>query len=285
MQFIKQLNDAVDYIENNYTSEIDFEKAAKLACCSTYHFRRMFSYIAGVTLSEYIRKRKMTLAALELQNTNSKVTDVSFKYGYDSPTAFNRAFKSIHGVSPKKAKDESVVLKTYSPISFNIQVTGATEMKYKIISKDAFRIIGYKKYFEFDVDENLKQVPKFWRKITLSDKIPKLVAKNNIVPIGLLGVSTCMYGTDFDYYIASASDMEIDSKMDEYIIPTATWAIFECVGALPDAMQEMQKRIITEWFPTSGYEYADAPDIELYYKGNQRTDDYKSEVWIPVKRK
>ncbi|WP_455537821.1 helix-turn-helix transcriptional regulator [Terrisporobacter sp.] len=119
MEWLDKLNESIKYIEKNLEGDISYEEATKLACCSTYHFQRMFSYIAGVTLSEYIRNRKMTKAAVDLQN-GEKVIDVSLKYGYESPTAFNRAFKKVHQVSPSTARKEGTFLKSYSPISFRI---------------------------------------------------------------------------------------------------------------------------------------------------------------------
>ena len=103
MEWLDRLNDALNYIEDNLQEEIEYEKAAKIACCSTYHFQRMFSYIAGVPLSEYIRNRRLTMAALDLQN-GDKVIDVALRYGYESPTSFNRAFQKIHGTSPSTAQ-------------------------------------------------------------------------------------------------------------------------------------------------------------------------------------
>ena len=94
-----------------------------------------------------------------------------------------------------------------------------------------------------------------------------------------------MNGKDFDYYIASATDNPVPQNMHEYLVPATTWAIFECIGPMPTAIQELQKRIITEWLPTSGYEYADAPDIEVYPEGDTSSPNYRCEVWLPVIKK
>ncbi len=184
-----------------------------------------------------------------------------------------------------KPENKNTVLKTYPPISFSIQIKGDTEMNYKIVTKEAFRIVGASKHFDFDVEKNFKEVPKFWRKTMIKGMIPKIVSLNNQEPKGLLGVSTCMNGKDFDYYIAVSSNMDIKRGISEYTVPQCTWAIFDCIGPMPTSIQELQKRILTEWLPTSGYEYADAPDIELYYEGNQFSDDYRSQVWLPIKKK
>ena len=131
MEWIERLNGAMSYIEENLKNEIDYDKAAKIACCSTYHFQRMFSYMANMTLSEYIRRRRMSLAAVDLQN-GEKIIDVALKYGYTSPTAFNRAFQGVHGIAPSLLRSDGVSVKSYLPISFKITIKGAEEMNYRI---------------------------------------------------------------------------------------------------------------------------------------------------------
>lgn len=282
MEWIERLNSAVNYIEENICDEIEFDVAAKLACCSTYHFQRMFSYMADVTLSEYIRRRKMSLAAVDLQSGNEKVIDIGFKYGYDSPTAFNRAFKSVHGIAPSQAKDDGVMLKAFPPISFKITIKGDTEMNYKIEKKDAFRIVGISIPLEHELERNFEIVPKMWQEATMNGTIPKLASMMDGNPMGLLGVSSCNEEVEWKYYIAVASNQPIDNTLEEFEVPASTWAIFAGEGNSL-SIQELEKRIVTEWLPTSGYEYANAPDVEVYL--NADPDNAKYEVWIPVTKK
>lgn len=284
MEWLKNLNEAINYIEEHLTDEIDLNKLGKIAGCSGFHFQRMFSYMAEIPLSEYIRRRKMSLAAVALLN-GEKVLDVALKYRYDSPTAFNRAFQSVHGFPPSGAKFEGVTLKAFPPISFKITIKGEAEMNYRIEKREAFRIAGVKEHYSVNLEENFEKVPGFWQKTTMEGSIPKILALMNQSPAGLLGVSTCMDGSNFEYYIAVSSDRVVPEGMSEYTVPECTWAIFECIGAMPYAIQNLQKRIVTEWLPTSGYEYANAPDIEVYFEGNQSSDDYKCEVWLPVIKK
>lgn len=285
MEWLERLNQSINYLEENLANTISYERAAQIACCSTFHFQRMFSYIAGVPLSEYIRRRRMTAAAFDLQTTDMKIVDLALKYGYDSPTSFNRAFQSIHGVSPSSARAEGTHLKAYPRISFTISIKGEVEMNYRIEKKESFRIVGVKEQMNTNVEESFKRVPLFWQETAQAGMMPKIVGMMNQSPFGLLGVSTCMNETDFDYYIAVPSDLPVPTGMVDYQVPAATWAIFECVGPLPQAMQSLQKRIITEWLPTSGYEYADAPDIEVYTDGDQQSPTYQSEIWLPVVKK
>ncbi len=284
MDWLNSMNAALDYIEKHLDDEIDIDIAARIARCSTFHFQRMFSYIADVPLSEYIRRRRMTLAAFALQSCDAKVIDISLKYGYDSPTAFNRAFQSVHGITPSAAKKTGAPLKAYPPISFKITIKGEAEMNYRIEKKDAFRIVGIKRHFSGEIEDSYKKVPIFWQETMQSGVIPRMCELINKEPIGLLGISTECF-KDFDYFIAVATDKQTPKDMEEYIIPECLWAIFECVGAMPEAIQNMQKRIATEWLPTSGYEYANAPDIEVYPEGDQYSKDYKCEVWLPIVKK
>jgi len=285
MEWLQRLNQAIHYIEDNLTGEIEPDRMARIACCSAFHFQRMFSYLAGIPLSEYIRRRKMSHAAADLQSGNYSVLQAALRYGYDSPTAFNRAFQSVHGIAPSAAKLTGVMLKSFPPISFQIQIKGEAEMDYRIERKDAFRIVGVREHYNMCAEEAFANVPLFWQRTAQSGQIPKLLGLMDPSVPGILGVSTCMNGKDFDYYIAVASDKEVQDGMEDYIVPACTWAVFPCVGPMPEAIQNLQKRIVTEWLPSSGYEYASAPDIELYFEGDQRSHDYRCEVWLPVVKK
>lgn len=281
MEWLERLNEAMTYLEE-HIEEVDISRAAQIACCSPFHFQRMFSYLAEVPLSEYIRRRRMTRAVFDLQNGTQRILDIALKYGYDSPTAFNRAFQSVHGIAPSAARLQGTPLKAYPPISFSITIKGEAQMNYRIENKDTFRIVGVKAHYEMNVEENFAQIPQFWQETVQSGAFAKLFPLMNREPAGILGVSTCMNGKDFDYYIAVASDQDAPEGMEAYTVPPCTWAIFTCVGPMPSAIQTLQKRIVSEWLPTSGYEYANAPDIEVYYEGNQQAQDYRCEVWLPI---
>lgn len=176
MEWLERLNQSIGYIEDNLDGTINYERAAQIACCSVFHFQRMFSYIAGIPLSEYIRRRRMTAAAFDLQSSKLKIIDVALKYGYDSPTSFNRAFQNMHGVSPSAARMEGISLKAFPRISFTISIKGDVEMNYKIEKKDAFKIIGVKEHFDMNVEESFTKVPLFWQKTAQAGVIPKLCA-------------------------------------------------------------------------------------------------------------
>ncbi|PXV89145.1 AraC family transcriptional regulator [Lachnotalea glycerini] len=282
MEWIERLNEAIHYMEEHMCDTIDMNEVGKIAGCSTYHFQRMFAYMADISLSEYIRKRKMSLAATELKNEANKVIDIGLKYGYESPTAFTRAFKSVHGIAPTQARLDGVVLKAFPPIGFKITIKGESEMNYRIEKKDAFRIVGISMPLEKEIEKNFEIVPKMWEKAATDQTIPKLAGWMDQIPMGLLGVSACNEEENWRYYIAVASHKPLESDFEEFMVPAATWAVFAGEGT-SQSLQELEKRIVTEWLPTSGYEYGNAPDIEVYL--NPDPQNAKYEVWIPVEKK
>jgi AraC family transcriptional regulator len=275
----------MDYIEEHLEDTISYAEAAKLTCCSTYHFQRMFSYIAGVPLSEYIRRRRMSIAAFELQRGNVKVIDLALRMGYDSPTAFNRAFQSVHGVPPSAARKAGVCLQAYPRITFHITIKGDAKMDYRIEKKDAFRIVGVKTPRCRDMETNFQTVPQFWLQVSQTDSIPRLMALQAGEPQALLGV--CVNdGDHMEYYIAVRSDTPLPGDRPDfraYTVPACTWAVFPGSGVMPTAIQELERRIITEWLPVSGYEYANGPDIEVYLTDDSQNTDF--EIWLPIEKK
>lgn len=281
MEWIERLNSAIAYIEENLTEGIDYEQLGRIACCSSYHFQRMFSYMAGMPLSEYIRRRKMSLAAADLQKEGAKIINVAEKYGYNSPTAFNRAFQSIHGIAPSAVKAQGVSMKSFPPITFKITVKGVEEMNYRIETKEAFRITGVSVPLEKEIEKNFAVIPGKWQEISMNGTLQRLIGMMDGEPRGVLGISTCNEEEPWRYYIAVASSQESDG-LEEYMVPAATWAIFTGSGT-NQSIQELERRVVTEWLPTSGYEYGDAPDIEVYLNPDPQNAQY--EVWIPVIKK
>ncbi|WP_186423494.1 AraC family transcriptional regulator [Lacrimispora celerecrescens] len=283
MEWIEGLNKSINYIEEHLTEEIDYEQLGKIACCSVYHFQRMFAYMANVPLSEYIRRRRMSLAAVDLLNGNNKIIDVALKYGYHSPTAFNRAFQSIHGIAPSRIKESGATVKSYPPISFKIIIKGVDELNYRIEKKDPFRIVGTAQSLNREIEKNFEIVPQMWSKAAMDGTIPKLASMADGCPGGILGVSICNDLEEWRYFIAAASTKEADDTLEEYTVSSFTWAIFYGEGQCPHAIQELEKRIVTEWLPTSGYEYDNGPDLEVYL--NSDPQNARFEVWIPVIKK
>lgn len=282
MNWLEGFNQVIEYIEKHLEDEIDYTEMANIFGYSVYHVQRVFAMVAGVPFSEYIRNRKLSMAATELQGSKCKVIDIALKYGYSSPNSFNRAFKEFHGVSPSDVKKEGVTIKAYPPLCFELTVKGAQAMEYRIVRKNAFRIVGIKLHTTIENGECYRSTPLFWSNLIQTGGQNNILTLMNQEPNGLLGVSN--YSDDFstgafDYYIACSTDKPIPEGMVEFIVPESTWAIFSCDDIKAEAIQKLEQRIVMEWLPTSGYEFAKAPDIEAY------DENGKPDIWIPVIKK
>jgi len=280
MDWITGLNKTMDYIEAHLSGEIDYEQLARLACCSSYHYQRMFAYMAGVSLGEYIRRRRMSVAAADLQG-GEKVLEVALKYGYQSPTAFNRAFQSVHGLPPSALRETGASVKAFPPLHFTITIKGVEQMEYRIEKREPFRVVGVSIAIDKDMEKNFDKIPPFWGKAAADGVIEKLAGMMDAQPMGILGVCACTGEEEWRYWIVAATTTQ-DPALEEFTVPAAVWAVFPGSGT-NQSIQELERRVLTEWLPSSGYEYGNAPDIEVYL--NADPQDSKYEVWIPVVKK
>ncbi|AXI07934.1 AraC family transcriptional regulator [Oceanobacillus zhaokaii] len=287
MESLQQLVDSIDYIEKNLDGDLHIEQIATVSCMSKFHYQRMFHMLTGFTVGEYIRNRRLTKSAEELLQSNTKVIDVALKYGYETPESFSKAFRKIHGISPSTARKKSQLLKAFPKLSFQIQIKGDVEMEYKIMEKEAFQVIGKGIQTSTVSGENNRNITAFWNESN-SNGFSEALAEN-CGPLGLIGVCT-----DFDqqqenmtYFIGAEKQTETyPNEWQELEIPKATWAIFPVKGAMPEAMVKVWERIFSEWFPSTGYEHAEGPELEVYLSdGDPNSDDYYSEVWIPIMTK
>ena len=280
MDWITGLNKTMDYIEAHLSGEIDYEQLARLACCSSYHYQRMFAYMAGVSLGEYIRRRRMSVAAADLQG-GEKVLEVALKYGYQSPTAFNRAFQSVHGLPPSALRETGASVKAFPPLHFTITIKGVEQMEYRIEKREPFRVVGVSIAIDKDMEKNFDKIPPFWGQAAADGVIEKLAGMMDAQPMGILGVCACTGEEEWRYWIAAASTRQ-DAALEEFTVPAATWAVFPGSGT-NQSIQELERRVLTEWLPSSGDEYGNAPDIEVYLNADPQNSKY--EVWIPVVKK
>lgn len=284
MEWLKKLGKAIDYIEDNLDKEISYDEAARIACCSPYYFQRVFSYVSGVSLAEYIRRRKMTQAAFELQRADSRVIDVALKYGYSSPTSFHRAFQNVHGITPTAAKLGGNVLQAYPSIQFKIEITGGNAMAYRIAKKPPLRIVGIRIPLTSDMEDNLRIVPEFWKALLQGEQFLEICRLSNGGPRGILGISVYKNPKEIYYYIGVATNSPAPAGMYECEIPAAAWVIFENDGRFKEDVQSVFKRFYMEWLPFSGYKYAELPDIEVYPICSGQPVHGHSEVWIAVSK-
>lgn len=289
MDWITGIQNAINYIEEHLTEEIDFDKAAAEAACSSFYFQRIFGILCDIPLSEYIRNRRLSLAGNELNASDAKVVDIALRYGYESPESFSRAFSKFHGITPSEAKKNGSKLKSFSRLSVKITLSGGSVMDYKIIEKDSFEIIEKVETQPIENEINAKSIPDFWTR-SHNDGTVKSLLENTIDKTFIFGVC---YGNNsdnaksFEYSIGAVCDGKtiVPKGFRKNTIPARTWAIFECKGAMPNAMQDMWHKITSEFFPTSGYQPTYEMDIEAYAEGDMNDENYRSEIWIPVVKK
>lgn len=289
MEPLASLNSAMQYIEANLTDELDFRRVAQLAGCSEYHFRRMFSFLAGMSLGDYIRRRRLSMAAIALQHSEARVLDVAVLYGYTSADAFSRAFQAFHGINPSEVRQADAQIKVLPPMTFRLSIQGGHEMNYRIVEKPAFYIIGIHERVTLQYEGVNPQIAAMWQSLT-PDDFAMLKALSNTEPQGLVSASLNFTdnradGSQLDQWIGVATDSPTNTRWQSLAVEAGTWAVFTVRGNFPDALQNTWGRIYAEWFPTSGYEARPAPEM-LWNEGKDTTKpDYHSEIWIPVRKR
>lgn len=287
---LTNMNGAIKYIEENLAKDIDFKEVARLAFCSEYHFKRMFSFLAGISLSEYIRRRRLTCAAFDLKDSNVKVIDIAMKYGYNSPDAFARAFQNLHGITPSEARTNGHSLKAYPRMTFLLSIKGGSEMNYRIEEKEAFRIVGIKKRVPIIFNGVNPEIAAMWGSLD-SKTIDKLKQLSNVEPMGMLSASTNFpegrmeEKGELDHYIGVATTEKCPDHLTQLEVPASTWAVFEAIGPFPDTLQDVWGRIYSEWFPSSNYEQIEGPEILWNEDKDVTIPSFKSEIWIPILKK
>ncbi|WP_404331792.1 GyrI-like domain-containing protein [Mesobacillus maritimus] len=291
MDSLRNMNSAIEYIEDHLTNEdIDYKEVARIALCSEYHFKRMFSFLAGIPLSEYTRRRRLTLAAFELQNSDIKIIDVAVKYGYNSPDAFTRAFQSLHGVNPSEARHTGRPLKAFPRMAFQLSIEGGREMNYRIEEKRNFHIVGIMDRVPIVFHGENPAITAMWKRLDM-EKIKKLKELSNVEPLGIIQASTNfsegrMEETgELDQYIGIATTKDSPEGFTQLDVPSLTWAVFESVGPFPETVQSTWGRIYAEWFPSSSYQQIEGPEMLSIKTKDLISPMVQSEIWIPVQKK
>ena len=273
--WIEGFQQSIDHIEKNLSEELDIEEIAAKAALSPFYYQRIFGAMCGMTVGEYIRSRRMTLAAQELTCSDKKVIDIATKYGYDSPDSFAKAFQRFHGITPAQAKSSGASLRSLAPLHIKITLEGGNMLEYKIIEKAPFTVVGVRK--SFNSETSYKEIPKFWGEWLSDMKGLK----------GMFGLCSDMDGRNFDYWIADLYEpwKEIPEGCETYQIPGGLWAQFKCKGPLPDSMQTVNTQIWSEWLPAlQGYELAGNYSLEFYLPPAKDPADTESYICIPLKK-
>jgi len=283
------MNEAMDYIESHLYDEIDYNELERITGTSVYHFRRMFSFLSGMTLGEYVRNRRLSNATFDLLHEGMSVTETAFKYGYESVDGFSRAFREWSGINPSEVKKKNM-LKAFPKLSFQLTIQGGINMDYRIEKKEAYKIVGVKKRVPIQFEGENQEIIKLAKSITPEQR-KKLHSYANMKPNQVVNASYnleegCMEEKgSLDHMIGFLTTKELDFDGFEVVeVPALTWAIFSSKGEFPKIMQETWAKIASEWLPASDYELVDAPNISFTGDLSDRNNVY-SEIWFAVKKK
>lgn len=275
MDWLNRMNRAMDYIEANLDGEISCVKAAQIACCSTYNFQRMFSFITETSLSEYIRRRRLTLAAVELQTTGAKVIGVALKYGYESPEAFSRAFKALHGAPPSQIRGNGVNITVYPRMTFTLSVKGDIGISYRIEKTEAFGVFGIYEVIGDEMESAFAEIEEFRDKCERNGaaaRINELTGNPRNAPLHSVLFDFGNNKSKFMFCRRVTEGSAIPEGFARLEIPKATYAVFSSGDG---NIRDFYRRVYTEWFAITDYDLSDSPRLELRY-------DDRTELWLPV---
>lgn len=283
MNWNEKLQNIIDYMEQHLQRKeetVNQDEIAKMAGCSFDFFQKVFSYMNGISFAEYVRCRKLTLAGYDLKSTDMKIVDISYKYGYNSPTSFTKAFQQFHGVSPKEARENDIRL----CVMPKMQITEKQQYSWKIEKRSAFRLIGKRIKVSCENNEHYKKIPEFWSECQKDGTYSTLVSLDTGSPRGLFG----LFGfydektNDIEYSIMVLSDKNLPCGFTEIQIPEAAWAIFDCIGTVPQSIQKGWRYLNEEWLVKYPFQHAPCPELEWYSDENAYSEDYLSQIWIPI---
>lgn len=285
MEWMEAIGEAIDYIEAHIEEEITLNDIANQVHVSPFYFHRGFSMLCGYSLNEYIRNRRLSLAGGELISSDITVMELAIKYGYESPDSFTRAFSRFHGISPSAVRKGNAAVKSFAPLKLTISLKGGYLMEYKILKKESFTVLAAAK--EFSYENAKREIPGFWQEHYASGKGETVC--------GMFGINIDpqMGNERFEYLIADIyhPSVEVPEGFVVKTIPAFTWAVFPCRGALPDALQDVNVKIFSEWLPAlKEYEFAAGYCVEMYdspdkYPKGTADENYYTEIWIPVKKR
>ncbi|MBR3545430.1 MAG: AraC family transcriptional regulator [Oscillospiraceae bacterium] len=296
MEWLTCIRRSLEFMEEHLLDDISAQDVAAQVNMSPFFLQRGFSVITGYGISEYMRSRRLYLAALDLSRSDEKVIDIAFRYGYETPESFTKAFTRFHGATPSQVRNRQGAIRSFLPLSVNIIVHGGVQMEFRIVNLNHFKVIGFRK--TFDMEDSYSRIPKYWDEIFTgyasgissrkepADECEKAMADFRIGEYGIC--IDDMDGKEFHYMIAGKyTGGEVPGEMYVYEFPDCEWAVFDCYGPNPATLQDLNTRIFTEWLPGNPeFELSGNATVEWYDCLGEMTDrDYHSAIWIPVKRK
>lgn len=271
--WMEQFQASIDFIEAHLTEPVDIGRVAAQAALSPFYYQRIFGALCGMTVGEYVRGRRMTLAAQALARSEAKVIDVALDFGYDSPDSFARAFQRFHGIPPSWAREPGAPLRSMAPLHIKLTLEGGSMLEYRIVEKAPFTIVGVRR--RFNTDSSYGEIPKFWAE-WMGEQRPVM---------GRFGFCADMDGKEFDYWIADLYEpwRDVPEGCETRVVPGGLWAEFPCRGPLPDSLQSVNTRIWSEWLPgLRGYALAGNYNLECYAPSAEDPADEVNCIWIPL---
>ncbi|GAA3052390.1 AraC family transcriptional regulator [Kitasatospora albolonga] len=286
---LEGLNRALDHLEERLELPLDVAELARIATTSEYHFRRLFSALAGMPLSEYVRRRRLTLAGAEVLAGERTLLEVAVRYGYGSGEAFARAFRAVHGVGPGEARRRGGELTAQPRLSFRLVVEGNSSMRYRIAHKPEFTLVGRMARVPLVHRGENPHIAAFLRGLGRAEleRIAGLAAPG-AEPAGMLSVCDGLdpsraEGTELDYYQAVVAPDPVPEGLDTLVVPAGEWGVFETSGPFPQALQELWRDVFTQWFPSGPYRSRPGPEL-LALGSFPDGSDTTAQLWIPVER-
>ncbi|MFD4033943.1 GyrI-like domain-containing protein [Streptomyces sp. NPDC058637] len=284
---LERLNQAMEHIERHLDRTVEVSDLARIGMTSEYHFRRLFSALAGMPLSEYVRRRRLTVAGAEVLAGERTLLEIAVRYGYGSGEAFARAFRAVHGVGPGEARRSGASLRSQSRMSFRLVVEGSSSMRYRVVEKDAFRIVGRKARVPLVHEGMNPAIVDFIRGLGQETR-QRIEDLSDQEPEGIISVSDDLdesraEGTELDYYYGVVTGAAVPADMDALSVPAGTWAVFESSGPFPQTLQYLWRDVFTQWFPSNPYRSRPGPEI-LRTRLSQDGAHADAELWIPVER-
>lgn len=291
MEWIESLKSAINYMEKHLLENISADEVSDTVYMSTFYFQKGFKIMTGYSIGEYIRYRRLYMAALDIISSNEKVIDLAYKYGYDTPESFTKAFSRFHGVSPKQMKGDAKKIKTFLPLRINVSVKGGNDMDYVIEKMEAMKVIGYERKFSYET--SYQEIPKFWNEFNdncmnrkNNEEVQKVIEECIVGEFGVC-IEDNSKQKEFLYMIAGTYNGKIIPEgLKIFEVPALEWTKFKCIGPLPGSLQSVNAQIFKEWLPGNpDYEIETGMNIEWYSNGDICSSNYESEIWIPVKKK
>lgn len=284
---LKELNQVMNFIDDHLSEDILLTEVADYAGVSDYHFRQVFFYLSGMTLHEYIKGRKLSEANKELLN-QEKVTDIAFKYGYESVEGFSRAFKKWSGYLPSEVSKLGVS-KLFPKLNFYIDVKGGESMEYKFIEKPSFKFAGVRKRVPMQFEGVNNAIVELANSITPEQRETMQGIKNlepkEIVNVSYDHINDFMEDNgNLTHMIGVLTTEEVPSNLNSIEVPATTWAVFPNEGPFPKTLQDTYARIYSEWLPVADVQLVDVAKFSFTKMDEEKADYAYSEVWLPVER-